>query len=125
MNLLIKAKTKFYWLPAILMIASAVFKFMNIPLISNLYETLGVKDKLIYLGVIELISVIFYLFKSTMLIGFLLICAFWGGVIGIGIITYSSSILPIVMLLLFAISFYWREPALFSPESTINKNINI
>jgi len=113
MNLTEKIKTHFYLLPSLLMVGSALLKFFKIASVNGLYNALNLQDRLIYLGVIELISVIFYLFRPTMLIGFFLICAFWGGVISISIASHIPGYLPIAILFLFGLSLYWRDPSLF------------
>jgi hypothetical protein len=113
MNLLRKIKAHFYLLPSLLMIGSALLKLFNIASVTGLYNAPDLQDQLLYLGVIELISIIFYLFKQTMLIGFFLICVFWGGVISISIVSHIPSYLPIAILLLFGLSLYWRDPSLF------------
>jgi len=113
MTLTEKIKTHFYLLPSSFMIGSALLKFSNIASVNGLYNALNLQDRLIYLGVIELISVIFYLFRPTMLIGFFLICAFWGGVISISIASHIPGYLPIAILFLFGLSLYWRDPSLF------------
>lgn len=113
MNFTEKIKTNFYLLPSLLMITSALLKFFRITSVNGLYSLPGLQDRLFYLGVIELISVIFYLFKPTMLIGFFLICAFWGGIISISLVLHIPGYLPVAILFLFGISLYWRDPSLF------------
>ncbi len=113
MNFTEKIKTHFYLLPSLLMIGSALLKFFRVTWLNGLYNFPGFQDRLLYLGVIELISVIFYLFKPTMLIGFFLICAFWGGVISLSLVYQIPSYLPVAILFLFGISLYWRDPSLF------------
>jgi hypothetical protein len=110
-----KIKKNFYWVPSSLMIASAILKFVHIPPANSLYVALHVQDKLVYLGVIELVSAIFFLFRPTMLVGFFLICAFWGGVISAGITAQVANYFPIGILLVFGLSLYWRDPSLFIP----------
>ncbi len=118
MSLPDKIKKNFYWLPSILMIGSAILKFVHISPANSLFETLDVQDKLVYLGIIELISVIFFLFRPTMLIGFFFICAFWGGVISANITAHVADYLPIGILFVFGLSLYWREPSLFIHQNT-------
>ena len=113
-----KIKKNFYWLPSLLMIGSAIMKFIHISPGNSLFETLDVQDKLVYLGVIELISVIFFLFKPTMLIGFFFICVFWGGVISASLTAHVADYLPISILFVFGLSLYWREPSLFIHQNT-------
>jgi len=122
MSLINKIKKNFYWLPSLLMMGSAILKFIHISPANNLFETLGLQDKLIYLGVIELVSAIFFLFRPTMLIGFFLTYAFWGGVISACIIAHTANYIPICILLVFGLSLYWREPSLFIHQNT-NKQI--
>lgn len=122
MGLCDKIKTNFYWLPTAIMIVSAILKFVQIKSILNFDEIPGIRDRLIYLGIIELISAIFYLFKPTMLIGFFILCTFLGGVIGMGIVMHYSNTLPLVILFLFGLSLYWRDPSLFNLYKNFNQN---
>jgi len=118
MSLQDRIKKNFYWLPSILMIGSAILKFVPILPVNILFEKLDIQDKLVYLGVIELISVIFFLFKPTMLFGFFFVCAFWGGVISASITAHVTSYLPIGILFVFGLSLYWRDPSLFIHQNT-------
>jgi len=113
MNVTGKIKSNFYLLPSLVMVGSALLKILRIVPKNSLYEELSLQNLLIYLGVIELISVIFYLFRPTMLIGFFFICACWGGVISASIACHMPVYLPVLMLLLFGLSLYWRDPSLF------------
>lgn len=113
MNYTENIKTHFYLLPSLLMIGSALLKILRISSAISLYNIPNFQDRLFYLGVIELISVIFYLFKPTMLIGFFLICAFWCGVISASIACHMPVYFPCLILLLFGLSLYWRDPSLF------------
>ncbi len=113
MTLTEKIKTHFYLLPSLFMMVSAILKFFNIASFNSLYNVVDLQDRLVYLGVVELVSVIFFLFRPTMLIGFFLICAYWGGVMSLSIVLRSTDYLPLAILCLFGISLYWREPSLF------------
>ncbi|MFV0345038.1 MAG: hypothetical protein ACK5IQ_02135 [Bacteroidales bacterium] len=114
-----KIKANFYWLPSFVMVGFAVFKLFctSSPIAIHTNDT-WLDNMLIYIGVIELISVILYLFTPTLLIGFSLICAFLGAAIGIGLVTQNASSLPTILLLLFGLSLYWRAPQLFSCNLT-------
>lgn len=113
MTLAEKIKTHFYLLPSLFMMVLAVMKFFNIASFNSLYYTLEFQDRLVYLGVVELVSAIFFLFRPTMLIGFFLICTYWGGVMSLSIVLCSTNYFPSAILCLFGISLYWREPSLF------------
>jgi hypothetical protein len=117
MDLINKIKINFYWLPSSVMICSAILKFGNLSFMNELNNTLELQDKWVYIGVIELVSVIFFLFKPTMLIGFFLICAFWGGVLSASIIAHRSSFGSISILLSFGLALYWRKPTLFTSQN--------
>jgi len=83
-----KIKKNFYWLPSLHMIDLAILKFVHISPANSLFETLDVQFTWVYLGVIELTSVIVFLHRPIMLIGLFFICVFWGGVISASITAY-------------------------------------
>lgn len=119
MTLTDKIKKNFYWFPSLLMIASAILKIIHVSPATDLFEKLDIQDKLVYLGVIELASVIFFLFRPTTLIGFFLICAFWGGVISASLTAHVADYFPISILFVFGLALYWRDPSLFK-----HRNVN-
>ncbi|MGE0077325.1 MAG: hypothetical protein AB7S48_05645 [Bacteroidales bacterium] len=121
MNLIDKIKSNFYWFPSLFMIGDAILKIMNASLINECDIFSNLQDKWIYIGVVELLSVVFFLFKSTMLIGFFLVCTFLGGVIGGCIVLNISSYLPIVVLFAFGLALYWRAPLLLITISYSNR----
>lgn len=119
MTLTDKIKKNFYWFPSLLMIASAILKIFYVSPVTDLFEKLDIQDKLVYLGVIELASVIFFLFRPTMLIGFFLICTFWGGVFIASLTTHVTDYFPISILFAFGLALCWRDPSLFK-----HRNVN-
>jgi len=116
MELIGKLKSNLYWLPSLFMIGSALFKFLNISPINEWNNVFGSQYIGIYIGVIELISVVFFLFKPTMLVGFFFICVFWGGNFSASIIAHATNYFPIFILIVFGLAFYWRKPSLFSSK---------
>jgi hypothetical protein len=121
MNFICKFKNNFYWLPSSFMIGSAILKVINFSRSNEWNNFLGLQDKWIYIGIIEFISVIFFLFKPTMLMGFFMICTFWGGVIGVSVAIQKIDYLPVGILLAFALAIYWRKPSLFISLSSSNQ----
>ena len=113
MNLIKKIKPLFFWLPTILMIADAILKLL-LPdfLVENTH--LNFQNRIIWIGIIELCCALIYIFPVTMSIGFFLICCYWGAAIGIGINNDLFIIFPLVMLIIFSLSFYWRRASIFS-----------
>ena len=121
MDTLNRIKNNFYWLPTILMTISALLKFTAIPQVTSMYAILGLGDNLFYLSIIELSCVIILLFPRTMLVGFILQCCYWSGAIGAALIGHISNVLPMIMLLLFSISFYFKKSDLFTNQITNTK----
>lgn len=113
MGLVDKLKKNFYWFPSILMAISAILKFAEVPQVVEFFTSLGLQDMLIYLGVVELSCVVIFLFPHTMLVGFILVCCYWGGAMGANLIGSNINYFPIAMLLLFGVSFYLRKASLF------------
>jgi len=112
MNLIKKIKSHFFWLPTILMIADAILKLL-LPdfLVENTH--LNFQNRIIWIGIIELCCALIYIFPVTMSIGFFLICCYWGAAIGIGINNDHFIIFPLVMLIIFSLSFHWRGATVF------------
>jgi hypothetical protein len=90
-----KIKVNLYWVPSLLMKGSGLWKFINITYTSELFNDFGLQDKILYIRVVEFISIVFFLNRTTMLVGFFLICTFWGRVISRSIVANVAKFLPI------------------------------
>jgi len=113
MNTLLKIRENFYWLPSSLMIVSAIAKFSGITLVIESLGKLGLHDKIILLGILEIGCLTIFLIPRTMLIGFFLLCSYWGGAITADLIGGVFNPVPVIMLILFWIALYFKIPSLF------------
>ena len=113
MNLIKKIKPHLFWLPSILMIADAVYKLLFPDfLVENTH--LNFQNRIIWIGIIELCCALIYIFPVTMSIGFFLLSCYWGAVMGISINNEQFNILPLILLICFALSFHWRGVSIFT-----------
>jgi hypothetical protein len=112
-----KIKSKFFWIPSALTIVDVILKFFHISLWVDLSE-LGLQDKLVWLGIIELCCLIAFLLPRTLILGFFLLSCYWGGIIAANLINLSFDLFPIIMLALFAIAAYWQDSAIYFKSCT-------
>lgn len=106
-------KSRFVWIPSGLTVADAISKFFHISLWVD-YSVLGLQDKLVWLGIIELCCLVVFLVPRTFIIGFFLLSCYWGGIIAAGLKNLSFVFFPMFMLTLFAIAAYWLDSSIFS-----------
>ena len=121
MNLIKKIKPHFFWLPTILMIADAILKLLFPDFLVE-HTHFNFQNRLIWIGIIELCCALIYIFPVTMSIGFFLIVCYCGAAIGIRINDEQSIIFPLIMLILFSLSFHWRGASIFSNNMFGRKN---
>lgn len=67
-------------------------------------------------GIIELVSVVFLLFRKTYKIGFLLLCCYLGGALAVELSTHQFPTAALLLILLWVGS-YLRDKALFLTEA--------
>ena len=118
-----KKKPHFFWLPSILMIVDAISKLF-FPDFWGEYAHLNFQNSIIWIGIIELCCVLIYIFPVTMSIGFFLIGCYWGAAIWISINNRQFNIYPLLLLIFFSLSFYWRGVSIFFNDSFDKKKIN-
>jgi hypothetical protein len=107
-----KIKSKFFWFPLVLTIIDVLLKFFHVSLWVD-YSGLGLQDKMVWLGIIELGCLVVFLLPRTLIIGFFLFSCYWGGIIAANLKNMSFGFFPIVMLALFAIAAYWLDSLVF------------
>lgn len=95
------------------MIADAVSKLL-IPGFWVEYAHLNFQNRIIWIGIIELCCALIYIFPVTMSIGFFLISCYWGAATGISINNEQFNIFPLIILILFSLSFHWRGVTVYS-----------
>ena len=108
MILIDKLKSKFFWIPSVLMVIDIILMFFHISLWNDL-SVFGLQDKAVWLGIIGLCCLVIFLLPHTLIPGFFLLCCYWGGAIVTGLIYHSFNLFPVCMLGLFAIAAYWRD----------------
>lgn len=98
-------------LGSLLLIGSSVAKFVHIPKIVVQLSSMGFDgDKLLAIAILELVSAIFFLIRSTRSIGLLLISAYMGGAIATHVGHGSSPAQPGIVLTLLWMGAYLRHP---------------
>jgi hypothetical protein len=107
-----KIKSKFFWIPSALTIADAILKFFHVSLWVDL-SGLGLQDKMVWLGIIELCCLTVFLIPRTLTIGFFLLSCYWGGIIAANLMNLSFGFFPIFMLTSFAIAAYWLDSSIY------------
>jgi hypothetical protein len=110
-----KIKKYFYFLPGILMILSAAGKLSGAAPIVESLTGHGVPENLIpALGVLQLVCAVLFLIPRTQMIGFFMVCSYWGGVISTELIAEGHlEPVGIVVLALFWVAIFFKRPNLF------------
>jgi len=106
-----KIKRNFFWISSALTIVDAILKFFHITIWIDL-SRLGLQDKIVWLGIIELGCLSIFLLPRTLIIGFFLLSCYWGGIIAGNLKIFSFNFIPVCMLTLFAIASYWLDSSI-------------
>lgn len=101
-------KNNFFLIPSILTVVDVILKFFYISLWLDLSRS-GLQDKIVWLGIIELICLLFFLIPRTLTIGFFLLCCYWGGQIAINLINQTFDLFSIGMLALIVMATYYMD----------------
>jgi hypothetical protein len=99
-------------IPSLMLLMSAAMKFAQAePVVTGLTKA-GLGDKIMLIGVIELVSVALFLIPKTWKIGFLLVCGYLGGAMSIEI---AGGQFPVagVLLAVCWVSAYLRDRSMF------------
>lgn len=98
--------------PSLMLLMSAAMKFAKAePVVTGLTKA-GLGDKILLIGVMELVSVALFLIPKTWKIGFLLVCGYLGGAMSIEI---AGGQFPVAAVLLSVcwVSAYLRDCSMF------------
>ena len=100
--------------PALLVIASGVFKLSGSKQIVAGLTKVGVIDYIRYLGIAEIIFAILFIFPPTNNIGFILLACYFSGAIATDLSHKNSIVAPLVILTLIFIAEILANNNLFS-----------
>ncbi|WP_375437176.1 DoxX family protein [uncultured Hymenobacter sp.] len=101
--------------PALMIIASGVFKLTGAPEIREALTKAGVVDHIYTLGAMELVFTALFLYSKTMKLGVLLLTAYFAGAIATDISHGTSPVAPAVILTLVWIAAFVRDRSVFLP----------
>jgi len=99
-----------------IVIVMALAKFFEIAMIVEMFRGWGLRPYLSSIGLIELISVLLYLYPPTMRAGFFLLCSFFGGAMAITLSRGDNILPPMLMLAALWGAAYLRGPHLYKNE---------
>jgi DoxX-like family len=99
-------------IPALLVIASGVFKLSGSSQIVTAMTKVGVLEYMKYLGIAEIVFAILFLYPPTNVIGFILLVCYFSGALATDLSHKSSIVAPLVILAL-----------LFIAELIVNNNL--
>jgi DoxX-like family len=91
-------------IPALLVIASGVFKLSGSKQIVDALTKVGVINYIRYLGIAEIIFAILFIFPPTNSIGFILLACYFSGAIATDLSHKNSIVAPVVILSLIFIA---------------------
>lgn len=100
-------------LPVLMLLASATMKFLQ-P--SGMQEQLGKlgwsSDKMLALGIVELISTVLYVIPWTSVLGAILLTGYLGGAIATHVRVGDAFVVPVLLGVLLWVGLLLREPRL-------------
>lgn len=103
-------------IPSLMLIMSGVMKIIGAQQIVDGLTKAGLGKLIMFIGVIELVSVALFLFPKTYKIGFLFLCSYLGGALCIEL-AGGQPPMAAVFLVLIWISVYLRDKATFITAS--------
>lgn len=99
--------------PVLLLLFSAVMKFIKPAPVVLEFERLGYPEKLaIVLGIIELACTVIYMIPRTTVFGAILLTAYLGGAVTTHVRIGDPFFMPIVLGILIWLGLYFRDPRL-------------
>src|SRR6478735_4339035 len=101
-------------LAVLMVVLSGVMKFIGGEEITLTMEKLGVQPYVLILGSMEIIFALFFLFKPTMKIGFLLLTCYFSGALATEL-SHGTPFNAVLPLALVWISAYLRDKTIFFP----------
>jgi DoxX-like protein len=98
-------------LGSLLLMGSAIAKFAHVPKVAAELAAMGFDgDRLIAIGILEILSALLFLIRSTRSIGLLLVSAYMGGAIATHVGHGSSPMQPAFVLFLLWLGAYLSLP---------------
>ena len=98
-------------LPVLLMVFSAILKFMHGPQVVEGFAAMGIRPELItVIGIVEVACVVLYLIPPTAVLGAVLIAAYLGGAVLASLIGKQPLAMPILTAVFAWLGLYLREP---------------
>jgi hypothetical protein len=111
-------KRYFYLLPVTLMIASALAKLFVFAPKPPEGDMALLHEHLVWLGILEIVCALIFLYPATRKIGFLLVCSYWGGAIAIDLIyTHKSPVTAAGILAMFWVGMFLKDRNMFLGKS--------
>lgn len=93
-------------------------KFAETKMIVEAFRTWNLRPYMTTLAIVELISLVLYLFPGTLRIGFFLLCSFLGGAVALKLQRQSDWWLPAGLLAYLWFAAWYRSRDLFSNTQT-------
>jgi len=102
-------------IPSLMLTMSAFMKFSGAEEIVNGFNKMGLLPHLTWIGIIELISVILFIYPKTHKIGFLLLCSYLGGAMSIELAGGQPPMAAVFIAVLW-ISVFLKDKMMFLPK---------
>lgn len=102
-------------IPALMLVMSGIMKLVGSQQIVEGMGKIGLSRYIVFLGIIELISVGLLAFPKTTRIGFLLVCCYLGGALSIELSAGEPPVAAIFLVLLW-IGVFLRNKTMFIEE---------
>ncbi len=100
---------------SIQILMAGVLKLIQMPdMVENMQKITNWGDKIVFIGVLELIILVLYWIPKTMKLGFLLMCSFVGGIIVAEVVSGQPPIAGIITAVLLYVGTALRLPSLLT-----------
>lgn len=105
MNRLKKIFPYFFWFPSLLMATDAISKFIYTDF-WNGYDFINSQEILLWVGIVEICIVLIFILPITQSAGNFLTITYWLAISTLSFYSCHRVVIPLIMLLLFALSIY-------------------
>lgn len=102
-------------IPSLMLTMSAIMKFSGAEEIVKGFSKSGLLPHLIWIGILELFSVILFVYPKTHKIGFLLLCSYLGGAMSIELASGQPPMAAVFIAVLW-ISVFLKDKLMFLPK---------
>jgi len=107
-----------------LLLFSVVTKLFCIPYISHKFHLLGISDYCHLFALIEFVGIAFFSYKSTLGLGLILLCSYFGGAIATDIHAPEYIYQPVIVVFFILLTSFVRKPSIFHERLTMDKENN-